>query len=144
MTFENAKVKQDNAQQRYAGVVIGKNYSNITLENINVNNSEVENNWQCGGLVGFAETNGPKFKNCSITNSFVGGSSATAGSLFGLGIVSIEVENCKAENVRLYTDGMTWSSTQKALGNYWVGHIYGNTLTVNGSTETNVTVVDHK
>ena len=144
LTFENAKVKQDNAQQRYAGVVIGKNYSNITLENINVNNSEVENNWQCGGLVGFAETNGPKFKNCSITNSFVGGSSATAGSLFGLGIVSIEVENCKAENVRLYTDGMTWSSTQKALGNYWVGHIYGNTLTVNGSTETNVTVVDHK
>ena len=144
LTFENAKVKQDNAQQRYAGVVIGKNYSNITLENINVNNSEVENNWQCGGLVGFAETNGPKFKNCSITNSFVGGSNATAGSLFGLGIVSIEVENCKAENVRLYTDGMTWSSTQKALGNYWVGHIYGNTLTVNGSTETNVTVVDHK
>ncbi len=141
ITFDNANVITTSNSNSYAGVVISKNYSKTTLENVDVINSRVENHWQSGGLVGFAEGNGPKFVNCSIKDSYVGGKDATAGTLFGLGIVDITVYGCTAENVRLYTDGLTWDSTQKANDNFWVGHLYGHLLTVTNSSETNVTVV---
>ena len=141
MNFYNADITTANANQTYAGVLMGKNYSPLTIENVNVDNAHVSNNWQCGVLVGFAETNGPSFKNCTIRNSFAGGNNATAGSLFGLGIVDVTVENCTAENVNLYTDSLTWNSTAKSVGNFAVGHLYGKTLTTNNYVENNVKVV---
>ena len=61
------------------------------------------------------------------------------------GIVDITVEDCTALNVSLYTDGMTFESTQKLEGHFWVGHLYpevnGNTVTVTNSIETNVNIV---
>ncbi len=142
ITFDNANVKTTATSQAYAGVVISKNYAAITLENVNVINSRVDNNWQAGGLVGFAEGNGPTFINCFIKNSFVGGKNSTAGTLFGLGKVNITVKGCSAENVQLYTDGLTWESLQKKNNNFWVGDLYDEgKLTVENSTETNVTVV---
>lgn len=141
ITFDHANVKTTAVSQAYAGVVISKNYAAITLENVNVINSRVDNNWQAGGLVGFAEGNGPTFINCSIKNSFVGGKNSTAGTLFGLGIVNVTVNGCTAENVQLYTDGLTWDSTQKENNNFWVGHLYSGSLTVEDSIEKNVTVV---
>lgn len=146
LVFDNAYVKTINASQTYAGVLMGKNYSRGIFENIVVKNSKVENNWQSGGIVGFAEgySGGTTqtFNNCRVEDTFVGGSSSTAGTLFGLGTVAVEVNNCTATNVNLYTDGLTWESTQKQDNNFWVGHLYGRTLTVTNSTETNVIVVD--
>ena len=125
---------------------MAKNYSKSVFENIVVKNSKVENNWQCGGIVGFAEGysggTDQTFNNCKVENTFVGGTNATAGTLFGLGIVSVAVNDCTATNVNLYTDGLTWGSTQKQYNNFWVGSLYGKTLTVTNSTETNVVVVD--
>lgn len=128
--------------QTYAGVIIGKNYANVTFENVKVINSKVKNNWQCGGFVGYSETYAPTFKDSGIENTFIGGKNASAGSFFGLGVVDIKLENCKAKNVKLFTDGLTWDSTQKLNNNYYVGHLYGKTLTTTNCTEENVTVVD--
>ncbi len=142
VNFEGASVcTTPNKSQTYAGVVMGKNYSNITIENVTVEGCKVVNNWQCGGLVGFAEGNGPTFINCKVIDTFVGGYNCTAGAFFGLGGVDVVATNCVADDVRLYTDGLTWNSTQKLGGDYFlVGHLYGKTLTVNGCT-VNCTVV---
>ncbi len=142
VTFDNAYVKTTDGSAKYAGVVIGKDYSSAVIENVDVINSQVRCTWQCGGFVGFAETNAPVFTNCTIKDSFVGGSNSTAGAFFGLGIVSISATSCTAENVDLYTDGLTWNSTQKTGGvNFMVGHLYGNTFTSTDCTVTNVNVV---
>ena len=143
-------VSNSNYSQHYVGTVIGHNQGNITVENVTVKNSHLENSWQCGGIIGYSST-GIAFKNCSIADSFIGGPNATAGTLFGLGIVNITVDNCKSYDVRLYTDSLTWESTAKKEGNFWVGHLYhdgyggkptNTKLTVTNSRETNVTVVD--
>ena len=120
---------------------MGKNYSPITLENVIVKNSKVKNNWQCGGMIGFAEGNGPIFKQCSVEDCYFGGYNATAGTFFGLGIVDVTLENCNAKNVQLYTDSLTWNSTAKQVGNFFVGHLYSKALTTTNCTETSVTVV---
>ncbi len=134
LTFDNAQVKDVSGKSsHYAGVVMGKNYSPVTLENVHVTNSHVQNNWQCGGLVGFAETHAPVFTNCSISDSFVGGYNATCGTIFGLGAVSITMTDCKATNVQLYTD------TQE--NDLFTGYIYGRTFTATNCVATNVTVV---
>ncbi len=131
LTFDNARVKADSGNGTYAGVVIGKNYSAVAIEKVSVTNSVVINNWQCGGLVGFAETNAPVFTECSISDSFVGGSNATSGAFFGLGGVDITCTKCTAKNVKLYTD------MEAGL----VGWLYGKTLTATDCTLTDVTVV---
>ena len=142
LTFDNATVStKTNQRQSYAGVIMGKNYSPITLEKVIVRNSKVKNNWQCGGMIGFAEGNGPIFKQCSVEDCYFGGYNATAGTFFGLGIVDVTLENCYANNVQLYTDSLTWDSTAKNVGNFFVGHLYSKLLTTNNCTETAVTVV---
>ena len=143
VTFDNAYVKTTpNKSQSYAGVVVGKTYSTTKLINVKVVNSQVVNNWQCGGMVGFAENAQVSFENCVVEDSHFGGYSATAGSFFGLGIVDIQLNGCIARNIQLYTDSLTWSSTAKANGNFYVGHLYGKTLTANNCQEENVTVVN--
>ena len=149
LSFENVFISVSdggNNQQTYAGVVIGHNSSTaVTLENITVSNCTVVNHWQAGGLVGYSSED-LTFSNCHIRDSFIGGSNATAGTLFGLGIVSVDVKDCTAENVELYTDGLTWNSAQKRTNTFWIGDNYeatypDKTYTVENSTETNVTVV---
>ncbi len=131
LTFDNAVVKANEGNGTYAGVVMGKSYSSVTLENVHVKNSIVVNNWQCGGLVGFAETNAPAFVGCSISDSFVGGSNATAGAFFGLGGVDITCTRCDAANISLYTD----------MEAGFVGYLYGKTFTAIDCTSTDVVVV---
>ena len=142
-TTEPANITSEYSQH-YVGTVIGHNTGTVTIENITVKNSHLENSWQCGGIVGYSDKD-ITFKDCSISDSFIGGPNATAGTLFGLGIVNITVDNCKSYNVRLYTDSLTWDTTAKKEGNFWVGDLYQNNkdtkLTVNNSTETDVTVV---
>lgn len=141
LTFDKAYIKtKENKSQTYAGVLIGKNYADVTIDNIKVTNSTVINNWQCGGLIGYGEGTKQVFKNSEISDCFFGGDNATAGIIFGLGIVDVNVENCKANNIKLYTDGLTWNSTQKEK-NFWVGHLYGKDLEDVNSTIENVEVV---
>ena len=141
LTFEGARVTTNEGSQKYAGVVMGKNYSKVTFERVVVRDSQVVNTWQCGGFVGFAEGNAPGFVDCVIEDSFVGGKNATGGTFFGLGIVDVALTGCSANTVQLYTDSLTWNTTAKQEGNFFVGHLYGKALTTEGCTETNVTVV---
>ena len=142
ITFDDARIiDKTNANQHYAGVIMGKNYSVVTFEQVHVTNSIVINNWQCGGLCGYAEGNAPVFNGCSISDSFVGGYNATSGTMFGLGQVDVVGSGCSATNVELYTDGLTWNSTQQQLGNFFVGSLYGKSLNAGDYVETNVTVV---
>lgn len=143
ITFDNIKVTTTpDKNQTYAGTIIGKNYAKVTFDNVKITNSTIINNWQCGGFVGYSETYAPQFNNCTIKDTFIGGSNATAGCFFGLGVVDITLENCSAENIKLYTDGLTWDSTQKINNNYYVGHLYGKKLTINSCSEKDVSVVD--
>lgn len=128
--------------QSYAGALIAKNYATVTFDNIKIINSSIKNNWQCGGFVGYSETYSPSFKNCQIENTFIGGKNATSGCFFGLGVVDIKLEECTSKNVTLYTDGLTWDSTQKLQNNYYVGHLYGKTLTTTNCKEENITITD--
>lgn len=143
LTIENINIETTkDKNQTYAGSIIGKNYANVIFENVSIKNAKILNNWQCGGYVGYSETYAPKFIKCSIEESFIGGKNATAGCFFGLGVIDINLENCTSKNVKLYTDGLTWESTQKLNSNYYVGHLYGKKLTVTSCKEENVTVVD--
>ena len=153
VVFENAYVQTfltgdngENYQQTYAGVVIGHTSScDITLNNITVTGSTVVNHWQSGGLVGYSSAD-LTFIDCHVSDTFVGGVNATSGTLFGLGIINVSVINCSAENVSLYTDGLTWNSIQKRTGTFWIGDNYQSsypamTCTVINSTEEGVSVV---
>ncbi len=131
LTFDNAYVKTTDGNGKYAGVVIGKNYSNVNIDGVNIINSQVRCTWQSGGFVGFAETNAPVFTNSTIKDSFVGGSNCTSGAFFGLGIVDITMTGCVAENVDLYTD----------MDAGFVGYIYGKTLTATDCTMMDVVAV---
>ncbi len=143
LIFENAYVKDAGGSSNYSGVVIGYNYAGITMTNVHVKNSQVHSNWQCGGLVGINSEHPMTFVNCSITDSFVGGYNATAGAIYGMGSVDVNLTDCSAKNVDLYTDGMTWDSTQKQGGVYLlVGHTYGKTATLTNCSVENVNVVD--
>ena len=143
ITFDNADVSTlPNKSQTYAGVFVGKTYSETKFVNVKVLDSKVTNNWQCGGFVGFAEGAQMTFDNCVAQDCHFGGYNATAGSFFGLGIVNVSLTGCTAKNVQLYTDSLTWATTAKAAGNFYVGHLYGKTLTTVDCQEINVTVVN--
>ncbi len=131
VTFDNAYVKTTDGNTKYAGVVMGKSYSPVVLENITVINSQVRCTWQCGGFVGFAEGNAPVFTSCTIKDSFVGGVNCTSGAFFGLGKVDLALTSCSAENVDLYTD----------MDPGYAGYLYGKQLTATDCTLTNVIVV---
>ena len=133
-----------NYTQHYVGTVVGHNQGNLNIENVTVKNANIKTSWQGGGLVGYSSKN-LTFDNCKIYNSYVGGFNATTGSIFGLGIIDVNINNCIASNVKLYTDSLTFDSTAKREGNFWVGSLYpqkGTVLTVTNSTEKDVVVVD--
>ena len=135
-----------NYSQHYQGTVVGHNQGQLKLENIKVTNADINGSWQCGGLVGFSATD-LVFNSCTISDSYIGGPNATAGTIFGLGIINATMNNCKAENIKLYTDSLTFDTNAKRGEGFWVGSLYpsnGTKLTVNNSVETNVTVVDKK
>ena len=154
LTFDGAQVIDANGgtgsnySQHYAGVVVGHTDAKLKLENVNVSNSKVLNSWQCGGLVGFSGED-ITFDNCSVSNIFVGGANATSGALFGMGYVNVNINNCKANKVKLYSDGLTWDSVQKIDSIYWIGDNYkyhshsGKTISIDAnSTITDVSFVD--
>ena len=154
LTFDGAQVIDANGgtgsnySQHYAGVVVGHTDAKLKLENVNVSNSKVLNSWQCGGLVGFSGED-ITFDNCSVSNTFVGGTNATSGALFGMGSVNVNINNCKANKVKLYSDGLTWDSVQKIDSIYWIGDNYkyhshsGKTISIDAdSTITDVSIVD--
>ena len=154
LTFDGAQVIDANGgtgpdySQHYAGVVVGHTDAKLKLENVNVSNSKVLNSWQCGGLVGFSGED-ITFDNCSVSNTFVGGANATSGALFGLGYVNVNINNCTANKVKLYSDGLTWDSVQKIDNIYWIGDNYkyhshsGKTISIDAdSTITDVSIVD--
>lgn len=140
VVFDGADVTTTALKYAYAGVAVSKTYVNMTFEDVAVKNSEIHNTWQCGGLVGFGEQVDVSFKNCAVEDCFFGGKNATAGTLFGLGYVDVDVKDSAATNVTLYTDSLEWASTAKAAGNFAVGHLYDNALTTDNYEETNVTV----
>ena len=154
LTFDGAQVIDANGgtgsnySQHYAGVEVGHTDAKLKLENVNVSNSKVLNSWQCGGLVGFSGED-ITFDNCSVSNTFVGGANATSGALFGMGYVNVNINNCKANKVKLYSDGLTWDSVQKIDNIYWIGDNYkyyshsGKTISIDAdSTITDVSIVD--
>ena len=154
LTFDGAQVIDANGgtgsnySQHYAGVVVGHTDAKLKLENVNVSNSKVLNSWQCGGLVGFSGED-ITFDNCSVSNIFVGGANATSGALFGMGSVNVNINNCTANKVKLYSDGLTWDSVQKIDSIYWIGDNYkyhshsGKTISIDAdSTITDVSIVD--
>lgn len=143
LNFENAIVTQDNASQRYAGVVLGKVYGPTYITNVHVKNSHVTNNWQTGGIVGFGESTTIVFTDSSVTDSVIGGERSTSGTLFGLGSCDVIVNNSLAKNVKLYTDSLTWNSSKAKFNNYYTGHVYSKTLTVNNSAEYNISIAVH-
>ena len=153
LTFDGAQVidanggTDSNYSQHYAGVVVGHTDAKLKLENVNVSNSKVLNSWQCGGLVGFSGED-ITFDNCSVSNIFVGGANATSGALFGMGYVNVNINSCKANKVKLYSDGLTWNSVQKIDNIYWIGDNYKyynsrKTISIDAnSTITDVSFVD--
>lgn len=143
LNFENAIVSQDDASQRYAGVVLGKVYGPTYITNVHVKNSHVTNNWQAGGIVGFGESTTIVFTDSSVTDSVIGGERSTSGTLFGLGSCDVIVNNSLAKNVKLYTDSLTWNSSKAKFNNYYTGHVYSKTLTVNNSAEYNISIAVH-
>lgn len=135
-----------NYSQHYQGTVIGHNQGKVTLDNIKVKNANINGSWQCGGIVGFSAED-LVFNNCNISDSYIGGPNATAGTIFGLGIINATMNNCKAENIKLYTDSLTFDTNASRGEGFWVGSLYpsnGTKLTVNNSIEKNITVVDKK
>ena len=66
-----------------------------------------------------------------------------------MGSVNVNINNCTANKVKLYSDGLTWDSVQKIDSIYWIGDNYkyyshsGKTISIDAdSTITDVSIVD--
>lgn len=142
ITFENAHVStvdgdnaSDDATTCYAGVVIGHGameaYGDTCNDKLSFSNVEIVNSvvtsgprsGSCaGGIVGYASGD-VTFDNCHVSNSFMGGYNASTAILFGMGNVSVTVENCSANGVRLYSDGLNWKCAMSE-DSLWVARTY--------------------
>lgn len=68
----------------YAGVIVGKTYGTVVIENCNVTNSEVNGVNKVGAIVGFAAENNIKVANCTVKNTKVVGHSLDGGDCGGI------------------------------------------------------------
>ncbi|GAA6395779.1 hypothetical protein [Solibaculum mannosilyticum] len=158
VTFDGASVSVSDGgdnNQTYAGVIVGHNNdAKLTLQNISVKNSKVVCHWQTGGIVGYSSSD-LVMTACRVEDSFVGGSKATAGTLFGLGIVNFSATDCVSRNVRLYTDNTNefgnsiWDRKAVDNGQYQYGSIYeyankGKIFTGVNNIVENVTIVNQE
>ena len=156
ITFENAHVQDPSGDAEYSwcGVVVGhgpmdgvnESQAECTFTNVNVTNSVVTGGHNNGAILGYScsTEKGILFENCSVTNSFVGGYNSTSGILFGMGIANVEVRNCTADGVVLYSDGLNFNCSQSWDNQLWLGNvypydIYGNRYGSNGTATYNGT-----
>ena len=147
LTFENAHV-QDTKGDSYswAAVVVGHGpmqitpdpaQSDCTFENVHVINSSVTDGHNGAAILGYAGSTkkGHTFKDCSVTNTFIGGYHSTSAILFSMGGANVSVENCAASGVLLYSDGLTFDCLQKD-GELWLGYLYGSGKVTYSGTNT--------
>ncbi len=156
ITFENAHVQDPSGDAEYSwcGVVVGhgpmdgvnESQAECTFTNVNVTNSVVTGGHNNGAILGYScsTEKGILFENCSVTNSFVGGYNSTSGILFGMGIANVEVRDCTADGVVLYSDGLNFNCSQSWDNQLWLGNvypydIYGNRYGSNGTATYNGT-----
>lgn len=152
ITFTNAYVQDPDGDKEYSwcGVVVGhgpmdgvgETQAECVFKNVRVENSVVTGGHNNGGIMGYScstET-GILFDGCVVSNSFIGGYNSTSGILFGMGIANVKVQNCSANGVRLYSDGLNFKCTQSSvktdnslwLGNVYPAEIYGDRYGSNG------------
>ena len=149
LTFENAHVQEtegDKQKYSWCGVVVGHGpmdcvseaNAECMFENVTVNNSVVTGGHNNAAILGYASSTerGHVFKNCSVNNTFIGGYNSTSAILFSGGYANIAIENCSAEGVRMYSDGLTFGNhltgnliynSEQYNGNLWTGIIYHDT-----------------
>lgn len=153
LIFDGAYVSvsdDDNNNQTYAGVLLGHNDGTVgDIFNITVKNATVVCHWQSGGIVGYSSED-LVFNDCTVEDTFVGGSNNTCGTLFGLGIINITARDCVSQNVQLYTDNAgdsLWDQAAVTNGRYQYGSIYeyankGKIFTDENNTVIDVTIVN--
>ncbi len=136
ITFANAHVQDLNGDTEYSwcGVVVGhgpmdgvnESQAECTFTNVKVTNSVVTGGHNNGAILGYScsTEKGILFDNCTVTNSFVGGYNSTSGILFGMGIANVEVRNCTADGVVLYSDGLNFNCSQSKDDQLWLGNVY--------------------
>lgn len=110
LTFKNASVESTGS---FAGVVIGYAYGNITLNNVDVIDSEVSASIanvgiRAGGLLGFVPPDGGSvtLKDCDVSGSTISGYH-NVGAMVGTTMTkkAVTVDNCTAKNNTLVHAG---------------------------------------
>ncbi len=147
LTFSNATVVGSGS---FLGVVIGYQYGDVTLENVQVENSVVkstnEKGIRIGGLVGFSvlhdETGNVKLtlKNCAVKNSTFEGYHNTCGLVGTLKEYSTRDDQFEISDCTVSGCKFLWGSTNTKYNNYAVceGYPYNAqyNVIINGVTAT--------
>lgn len=108
-----------------------------TFKNITVKNSVVTGAHNTAAILGYSSSRydtSHLFDHCSVIDTFIGGGYAqgseatnTAAILFCMGFANVEVKDCFASGVLLYSDGLTFPSSYY-FTNYnsdlWLGALY--------------------
>ena len=108
-----------------------------TFTNITVKNSVVTGAHNTAAILGYSSSmynTRHLFDHCSVIDTFIGGgytqesgATNTAAILFCMGHANVEVTDCSASGVLLYSDGLTYGSG-KSYTNYnpdlWLGVLY--------------------
>ena len=113
------------------------NNATCTFENITVKNSVVTGAHNTAAILGYSSSRGNTshlFDHCSVIDTFIGGGYAqgseatnTAAILFCMGYANVEVKDCFASGVLLYSDGLTFPSSYYFTNHnsdLWLGTLY--------------------
>lgn len=117
-----------------------------TFENITVKNSVVTGAHNTAAILGYSSSSAATshlFDHCSVIDTFIGGGYAqgseyrnTAAILFCMGFANVKVTDCFASGVLLYSDGLTFPSSDRLTNynsNLWLGALYRDNWTGNGN-----------
>lgn len=85
LNFDNIKIlRNESMADCYSGIIAGRTYGTVVIENCRVTNSEVNGVNKVGAIVGFASENTIEVKDCIVENTIVTGDTNDGGDCGGI------------------------------------------------------------
>lgn len=97
LNFDNISIlRNENSSDGYAGIIAGRTYGTVVIENCRVTNSEVYGVNKVGAIVGFAAEGTLEIRDCYVENTTVTGDTNDGGDCGGIvGYISNTISSAK-------------------------------------------------
>ena len=97
LNFDNVRIlRNESSRDGYAGIIAGRTYGTVVIENCRVTNSEVCGVNKVGAIVGFAAEGNIEVRGCYVENTIVTGDTSDGGDCGGIvGYISNTISSAK-------------------------------------------------